>query len=146
MVVRLLIISLLKIFLAQEFAIEIVPGASPGAQISETPNWFKESFLEFEEDVAEAATDGRQSAVRQRATELDIAYTPSVVFFESNDVEVMRIGSFMKTFYFQSVYDYVLQKAYLHESGFQRYISERAKKSARPGSILISGDTSPVLS
>ena len=45
----------------------------------------------------------------------------------------MRIGAFMKTFHFQSVYDYILQKAYLHEHSFQRYISERAEKIREAG-------------
>ena len=31
-----------------------------GAKTAETPHWFKESFLEFEEDVAEAAADGKR--------------------------------------------------------------------------------------
>jgi len=31
-----------------------------GARPSERPEWFKESFLEFEEDVAEAAAEGRR--------------------------------------------------------------------------------------
>jgi len=39
----------------------------------------------------------------------------------------------MKTFHFQSVYDYILQKAYLREPSFQRYISERAEKIRAAG-------------
>lgn len=45
----------------------------------------------------------------------------------------MRIGAFMKTFQFQSVYDYILQKVYLHGPSFQRYISERAEKIRAAG-------------
>ena len=77
--------------------------------------------------------DGRNSTVKQWVAELDIAYQPSVVFFDASGIEVMRIGAFMKTFHFQSVYDYVLQKAYLQESSFQRYISERAEKIREAG-------------
>ena len=40
--------------------------------------------------------------------------------------EVMRIGAFMKTFHFQSVYAYVLEQAYLEQPSFQRYIEARA--------------------
>jgi thioredoxin-related protein len=36
------------------------PGAYIGAKPSEVPSWFKESFLEFEEDVAEAARQNRR--------------------------------------------------------------------------------------
>jgi thioredoxin-related protein len=77
--------------------------------------------------------DGKQTTVKQWAIDLDISYTPSVIFFDSGGTEVMRIGAFMKTFHFQSVYDYVLQKAYLHEPSFQRFISERAEKIREAG-------------
>ena len=69
---------------------------------------------------------GEQKSVAQWARELGIAYTPSVVFFDNNGEEVMRISAFLKTFHFQSVYAYVLDKAYLEEAEFQRYISARA--------------------
>ena len=77
--------------------------------------------------------DGSQSTVEQWVAELDIAYTPSVVFFDSKGVEVMHIGAFLKTFHFQSVYDYVMQKAYLQEPSFQRFISRRAEKIREAG-------------
>ena len=77
--------------------------------------------------------DGKQSTVKQWIADLDISYTPSVVFFDTSGNEVMRIGAFMKTFHFQSVYDYVLQKAYLDEPSFQRFISERAEKIREAG-------------
>jgi thioredoxin-related protein len=69
---------------------------------------------------------GKQTSVKQWARELGIAYTPSVVFFDDAGKEVMRISAFLKTFHFQSVYAYVLDKAYLEEPEFQRYISARA--------------------
>jgi len=77
--------------------------------------------------------DGKQIALKQWARELGIVYTPSVVFFDSSGLEVMRIGAFMKTFHFQSVYDYVLQKAYLIEPSFQRFISARGEKLREAG-------------
>ena len=42
------------------FAVEVEPGASLGAINSETPHWFKQSFLDFEEDVAEATASGKR--------------------------------------------------------------------------------------
>jgi thioredoxin-related protein len=69
---------------------------------------------------------GERTTVKQWARELGIAYTPSVVFFDDSGKEVMRISAFLKTFHFQSVYAYVLDKAYLEEPEFQRYISARA--------------------
>ena len=70
--------------------------------------------------------DGRQISAKDWAQELDIAYTPSLVFFDSSGKEVMRIDAFLKTFHFQSVYAYVLEKAYLETPEFQRFIAARA--------------------
>jgi hypothetical protein len=41
-------------------ASEVPQGKYYGAIPSEKPDWFKESFLEFEADVAEAAAAGRR--------------------------------------------------------------------------------------
>jgi thioredoxin-related protein len=77
--------------------------------------------------------DGRQTRVNEWVGELGINYTPSMVFFDQPGQEVMRIGAFMKTFHFQSVYAYVLEKAYLDEPEFQRYISTRAEHIREAG-------------
>ena len=69
---------------------------------------------------------GEQTSARQWARDLGVDYTPSLIFFDPQGNEVMRIGAFIKTFHFQSVYAYVLEKAYLEEPEFQRYISARA--------------------
>ena len=77
--------------------------------------------------------DGRQMTVDQWARELGIAYTPSLVFFDTDGKEVMRIDAFLKTFHFQSVYAYVLEQAYIDEPSFQRYISARAEHLREAG-------------
>jgi len=41
-------------------ASEVTKGNSYGVHSSEKPDWFKESFLEFEEDVAEATSANRR--------------------------------------------------------------------------------------
>ena len=70
--------------------------------------------------------DGRETTATEWAQELGIAYTPSLLFFDTDGKEVMRIDAFLKTFHFQSVYAYVLDGAYLEVPEFQRYISARA--------------------
>jgi len=70
--------------------------------------------------------DGKRLSIDQWAQDLGIAYTPSLVFFDTSGKEVMRIDAFLKTFHFQSVYAYVLYKAYLEIPQFQRYIAARA--------------------
>ncbi|RLA05052.1 MAG: hypothetical protein DRQ59_16530 [Gammaproteobacteria bacterium] len=89
--------------------------------------------FDINSDAKIVTPGGKQIELKQWIRELGIVYTPSVVFFDASGVEVMRIGAFMKTFHFQSVYDYVLQKAYLSEPSFQRYIAERAEKIREAG-------------
>lgn len=47
-------------FVSVVVASEQNAGAFLGAKTAEKPSWFKESFLEFEEDVAEAAAHGKR--------------------------------------------------------------------------------------
>jgi thioredoxin-related protein len=55
------IISLvLFVFVQVSAAEQKQHGRMLGAKTSETPHWFKASFLEFEDDVAEAAAEGRR--------------------------------------------------------------------------------------
>ena len=76
---------------------------------------------------------GEQTTVAQWARDLDLAYTPSLVFFDTAGKEVMRIDAFLKTFHFQSVYAYVLEQAYIDTPEFQRYISARAEHIREAG-------------
>ncbi|MCP4187859.1 MAG: thioredoxin fold domain-containing protein [Gammaproteobacteria bacterium] len=69
--------------------------------------------------------DGKATNLSEWTRKLGINYTPSIVFFDENGKEVMRISAFVKTFHFQSVFAYVLEKAYLTQPSFQRYISAR---------------------
>ncbi len=81
--------------------------------------------LDIHSKQALITPNGESSHVSEWARKLGISYTPSVVFFDEHGKEVMRISAFVKTFHFQSVFAYVLEKAYLSQPSFQRYISAR---------------------
>lgn len=76
---------------------------------------------------------GQSMTINQWARDLGISYKPSVVFFDSAGEEVMRIEAFLKTFHFQSVFDYVLEKTYISEPSFQRYLSARGERLRKAG-------------
>ena len=57
---KILAICFMFIWSAAAFSVENKTGQYLGAQTSEIPRWFKESFLEFEEDVAEAAAQNKR--------------------------------------------------------------------------------------
>lgn len=76
---------------------------------------------------------GNRTTTAAWAKELNIAYVPSLVFFDVQGAEVMRIEAYFKAFHVQSIADYVQSGAYLKEPNFQRYISERADKLRQQG-------------
>ena len=76
---------------------------------------------------------GERVTHREFARRLNIGYTPSVVFFDSDGREVHRIEGFVKTFHFQSSLAYVLEHGYQSEPSFQRFIAARGEKLREQG-------------
>lgn len=74
---------------------------------------------------------GGKTTARRWASELDIAYVPTVVIFDAGK-EVIRIDSFIKGFHVQSVFDYVATGAYRNQS-LQRFIRERSDRIREQG-------------
>ena len=71
--------------------------------------------------------DGRTSNARDFARELNLQFTPTVVFFDAQGNEVMRLDGAFRTFHTQGIMRYVNDKAYEHETSFQRYLGEHAE-------------------
>ncbi|MFT5111183.1 MAG: thioredoxin-related protein [Parasphingorhabdus sp.] len=89
--------------------------------------------LDMWSDQEVVKPDGNNITARQWASELGVSYAPSMLFFNTEGKEIMRIDSLLKTFHTQSVFDYVLSKSYLKEINFQRYISARAEHLREQG-------------
>jgi thioredoxin-related protein len=77
--------------------------------------------------------DGRRTTVQAWATELGIAYTPAVLFFDATGAEVFRIDAYLRPFHFASSLDYVASGAYRNEPSFQRYLQTRAARMRELG-------------
>lgn len=77
--------------------------------------------------------EGQSEAMQDYAERQGIAYTPSVIFMDNRGKEVHRIEGFLKTFHFQSSLAYVLEKAYLQQPNFQRYIAARGEHIREQG-------------
>lgn len=71
--------------------------------------------------------DGRRMPAAQYAKSLDVKYAPTILLFDSQGKEVIRMEAYLKSFHVQSVLDYVSSSAYQKEPSFQRYIDERAE-------------------
>ena len=77
--------------------------------------------------------DGRRTTAAQWARELNVAYTPSVVFFDGTGVEVFRIGAYLRPFHFASAFAYVAGGGYRREPSFQRWLQARADEMRARG-------------
>ena len=94
---------------------------------------FENVQLDIYSDIPVITPGGVKTTARDWAGKLGLGYTPSIVFFDKQGKEVMRIDAFLKTFHVQSIFDYVLQEAYLEEPSFQRFISARAERLVEEG-------------
>jgi thioredoxin-related protein len=89
--------------------------------------------LDMQSDIPVITPDGRKTTASEWAGDLNLGFAPSLVLFDKQGREVMRIDAFIKTFHFQSVLDYVLREAYRNEPSFQRFISARAERLRESG-------------
>ena len=82
------------------------------------------------------APDGKSQTEEQWARQLKVAYTPTIVFFDSRGKEVFRVEAYLKPFHFASSFDYVASGAYRTQPSFQRFIQGRAENiRARGGRV-----------
>jgi thioredoxin-related protein len=80
--------------------------------------------------------DGRRTTAQAWARELDVTYTPSIVFFDPSGVEVFRVTAYLRPFHLASSFEYVSSGAYRDEPSFQRYIQERADRMRAKGQAV----------
>ena len=77
--------------------------------------------------------DGQILTPAKWAEKLKLSYYPSLVFFNEAGEQVMLMNAYFRNFHTQSVFAYVLEKGYLQEPSFQRYISARGEKLNEQG-------------
>ena len=78
-------------------------------------------------DAPVTAPDGHATTARTFARELNIQFTPTIVFFNRVGQEVMRLDGAFRTFHTQGILRYVNDKAYLEQPSFQRYLGTLAE-------------------
>ena len=72
--------------------------------------------------------DGRATSAGAWARDLNVEFTPSVVFFDASGAEVFRIAAYVRPFHLASAFAYVADGAYRSEPSFQRYVQARAEQ------------------
>ena len=77
--------------------------------------------------------DGRSITAREWARELNVSYTPSVVFFDAANREVFRFEGYVRPFHLTGAFDYVAQGAYRTQPEFQRFLQNKADQAKAAG-------------
>lgn len=70
--------------------------------------------------------EGKVMTAREWARKLDIFYTPSLVFFDTNGQEIFRVEGYLRPFHLASSLDYIVSGGYRSQPEFQRFIEARA--------------------
>ncbi|MEK6245614.1 MAG: thioredoxin fold domain-containing protein [Pseudomonadota bacterium] len=118
----------------------VLRGAKPVALLFETPHCagcdelHREGLRRAEVrkllerfEVYRLTLDDRRDATTTWARELDVAYTPALVFFVRGK-EVFRVETYLRPFHLAAALDYVASSAYRKEPSFQRYLQARAER------------------
>jgi thioredoxin-related protein len=70
-------------------------------------------------DTPVITPDGRETTAREWAKELGLFYSPTIIFFDYNGKEIIRIDSVVQYYRLWGVLDYVNKKAYLTGTDYQ---------------------------
>jgi len=76
---------------------------------------------------------GRRTTAGEWGRSLQVAYTPTIVFFDAGGREVFRIEAYLRPFHLASAFDYVASGAYRDQPSFQRFVQARAEKIRKAG-------------
>lgn len=80
--------------------------------------------LNMHSDEPVITPDGIKTTASQWADDLDIFYAPSLVFFDEQGKEIIRLDSVVRFFRLRNVLNYVITGAYKIEPSFQRWRSQ----------------------
>jgi len=72
-------------------------------------------------DTPVITPDGKETTAREWAKELNLFYSPTIIFFDFNGKEIIRIDSVVQYYRLWGVLDYVNKKAYLTETDYQAW-------------------------
>jgi thioredoxin-related protein len=82
---------------------------------------FEVRQLDMWSDQPVLTPDGQRRTAQAWADELGIIYAPTLVFFDEQGREIIRIGSVVQLYRLQGVLEYVASKAYLEYPTYQRW-------------------------
>ncbi len=81
--------------------------------------------LDMWSDTPVLLPDGEKSTAKEWAEKLGIFYAPTLVFFDEQGKEVMRVASVVKLYRLRGILEYVLKKGYQTSPTYQRWREEQ---------------------
>ncbi len=88
---------------------------------------FESVQLDIHSNTPVVKPDGTPSTASEWARELGIFYAPSIIFFDENGREIIRVDSVVHLFRLRNVLNCVGSRGYLTEPNFLRW-SSRARR------------------
>ena len=89
--------------------------------------------LDMWSDTPVITPDGRKTTAREWASDLNLFYSPTIIFFDYNGKEIIRIDSVVQYYRLWGVLDYVNQKAYLTGTDYQSWrLKQRETSESKP--------------
>lgn len=76
---------------------------------------------------------GRRLTAQAWARELGISYTPSIVYFDATNREVLRVEGYLRPVHLATSFEYVASGAYRREPEFQRYFRDAVERRRARG-------------
>ena len=77
--------------------------------------------LDIHSDTPVITPSGEKTTAQQWAKELGLFYTPSLIFFDENGKEIIRVDSVVRFYRLRKVFNYITSRAYLTEPNYQRW-------------------------
>jgi thioredoxin-related protein len=78
-------------------------------------------------DTPVITPDGKQTTAREWANELGLFYAPTIIFFDVNGKEIIRLDSVVKFYRLLGVLNYVNTGGYIHEPNYQSWRLKQRK-------------------
>ena len=88
-------------------------------------------------DATELTTpDGRRTTAMAWARDLQVGFTPAMVFFDAGHREVFRFDGYVRPFHVAGSLDYVVSGAYRTQPEFQRFLQDKAERARARGQTV----------
>ena len=81
--------------------------------------------LSFWSDTPVVTPSGERLTARQWAARLGLFYTPTLIFFDTDGSEIIRVDSVVQFYRLRNVLDYILTGGYREHATFQRWRESR---------------------